>query len=294
MTSVSDTSLLAFKAISNFVNDLDAFFSKTQRSLKLYSRLLSKTTLSHSASIQRHVDAFRNFCRSNRDAISSKNYSEFSTNNIQYSDKIYINMQDIFKRADKDNCVVVWNHLLYISAIVDPSGKAKEILKENLASGKTSGKETDFLTDIINKVEKNVDPNANPMEAVSSIMQSGLFTELLGGLNNGLSSGSLDINNLMGAVQGLVGNMNKDNTNPQMGDAMNMITSMMGNMGNMGNMGGSSGSAPDMSGLMGMMSGMMGGIQSPPQQHVPVLPTISECDETHDDGDDDSNLDSPN
>ena len=138
----------------------------------------------------------------------------------------------------------------------------KEILKENLQAGKTGGTETNFLTDIIDKVEAHVDPNANPMEAVSSIMQSGVFTDLIGGMNQGLSDGSLDIGKLMGAVQGMVGqlsNQGDGNNDPQAANAMNMISSMMGNM-NTGNNQGGGGDMPD---LAGLMQGMLGGLTNP-------------------------------
>ena len=46
----TDNSLVNFKAIVDFVNNLGEMFSKEQHSLKLYSHLLNKTTLSHELS----------------------------------------------------------------------------------------------------------------------------------------------------------------------------------------------------------------------------------------------------
>ena len=54
----------------------------------------------------------------------------------------------------------------------------------------------DFLTNIIEKVEQNVSPNDNPMEAISSIMKSGIFQELITGMGSGLQNGTLDLNKL--------------------------------------------------------------------------------------------------
>lgn len=253
----SNTSLICFKAISNFTNELGETFSRQHRPLKLYKRLINQTTITHEQPIQNHINAFRKFCVDNRDSIAKKDYSSLINPKISYSQRVYIDMNEIFKLADKETKTVIWEHLLCISAIVDPAGKAKEILKENLESGKTGGTETNFLTDIIDKVESQVDPNANPMEAVSSIMQSGIFTDLIGGMNQGLSDGSLDIGKLMGAVQGMVGQLgDQSDGDPQTANAMNMISSMMGNMGN--NQGG--GEVPDLAGLMGMM----GSLTNPP------------------------------
>ena len=94
-------------------------------------------------------------------------------------------MNIIFSDADRETSAIIWKHLLTISALVDPTGKAKQLLKE--ASKKNNnGLEANFLTNIIEKVEENVDPDANPMEAVTSIMQSGVFQELVTGMGEGL------------------------------------------------------------------------------------------------------------
>ena len=272
----TDTSLVCFKAISNFTTELGETFSKKHRPLKLYTRLIEQTKITHEKPIRNHIDAFRKFCITNRDAIINKEYKQFTLQKISYSKRVFINMSEIFDMADKETRKVIWDHLLCISALVDPAGKAKEILKANLASGKGGGTEANFLTDIIDKVEANVDPNANPMEAVSSIMKSGIFTDLIGGMNQGLSDGSLDIGKLMGAVQGMVGQLGDQTGDPQAAGAMNMLSSMMGNIPN-GD--GPSDGMPDLSGLM---QGMMAGITPPPEEKKEKQPN---SDNTTDDVD---------
>ena len=260
----TDNNLICFKAISNFTNELVDHFSKNQRSLKLYGRLINKTTITHNESIEKHISAFRAFCIANRDAIFSKNKGKIVVTKIEYSPRVLIDMTNIFHHADSDTINVIWDHLLTISALVDPAGKAKEVLKENLAAGKTGGNETDFITNIIDKVESHVNPNSNPMEAVSAIMKSGLFTDLIGGMNSGLSNGSLDLSKLMGAVQGMIGKLGDkagENKNDQ---TMNMITSLMGNMGSISGMDGGNGNGapPNIAGLMQGMQGMLQGMGS--------------------------------
>lgn len=255
----NDMSLVCFKAISNFTTELVELFSSKQRSLKLYGRLINKTTIVHDKSINKHIDAFRQFCVTNRDAIINKSVDKMTNYKISYSNRVFIDMNEIFKISDKETSNVIWEHLLCISALVDPAGKAREILKENMSNGKTGTGETNFLTDIIDKVEATVDPNASPMEAVSSIMQSGIFTDLIGGMNSGLSNGSLDLGKLMGAVQGMVGQLGeKTGGNPQTDDAMKMLTTMMGGLGGAGASG--EDGVPDMASMMqSMMSGLSGG-----------------------------------
>ena len=148
----TDTSLITFKTISNFTNDLGDVFSEKHRPLKLYVHLINKTTLSHEQPIQKHIDAFRDFCIANRDAISNKSV-DLNKEKIIYSKRVFINMKEIFDIADKETIDVIWMHLLTISALVDPAGRAREILKEESEKETCSISEVNFLTDIISKVE---------------------------------------------------------------------------------------------------------------------------------------------
>ena len=79
-----NSNLIAFKAIANFVKDLDEVFGKEQKSLTLYARLINKTTLAHSDAIEKHVNSFKSFCISNREFIKEKNFAEFVNPSILY------------------------------------------------------------------------------------------------------------------------------------------------------------------------------------------------------------------
>jgi hypothetical protein len=227
-----DTLLLAFKAISTFTLELSQIFT-SYHSLKLYARLISKTTLSHDVAINKHVSVFRDFCIANRDAIVNKDLAAMVEDRAAFSERVFIDVKVILGKADTETAGAIWNHLLCISALVDPAGKAKAVLKEHMES-KDSGNEADFLTNIISKVEEHVDPEADPMTAVSSIMKSGVFTDLISGMNDGLSSGNLDLGKLMGSVQGMMGAMGGAGGMPDMmgggSDPMAMMTQMMGGM----------------------------------------------------------------
>ena len=73
---------------------------------------------------------------------------------------------------------------------------------------------------MINKVEDTMDGGTvnNPMEAITKMMTSGVFSELVGNMTNGLQSGELNIGNLLGSVNDMVGTMNQgeglNNPNP--------------------------------------------------------------------------------
>lgn len=257
MTDTSDLSLITFKAISNFTNDLANVFESKHRPLKLYVHLINKTTLADDKPIQKHIEGFRHFCIKNRDMIVNKSDSNLEENRIVYSDKVFIDMNAIFKLSDSETKKVIWNHILTISALVDPTSRAKEILKKEKENN-NSGKEADFLSDIISKVEENVDVNSsNPMEAISSVMNSGIFNDLVSGMSNGLENGELDLGKLMGTVQNMMTKLGgtDDLNNGQTDQAMNMINNMMGsiNAGATGNVQ----NTPDMANLIGPMMNTM-------------------------------------
>jgi hypothetical protein len=264
-----DNYLIAFKAISNFTTCLNEVFGSTNRPLKLYAHLISKTTFSHEIPIKKHITAFKDFCLTNKEAISSKNSSQLDQKVIKYSERVYIDLGSIFDEIsyDKVTMNVIWTHLLTILALLDPTSRAKEILQENICQNTDDNQESDFLSDIINKVEKHVDPSFSPMEAVSSILKSGIFTELVSGMGNGLQNGSLDIGKMMGTVSKMVSKMNNevsDNNGDE--DPMGLINTMMSSLS------AGSKSTPyqnvgkevpiDMGSIMNMFGPLMGGLSS--------------------------------
>jgi hypothetical protein len=275
--SEEEINLITFNSISKFVRELCGLYGKKHRSLALYSRLITKTTIAHEKPILKHVQAFKKFCVNNRDCIISKNEKNMKETMITYSPNVFIDMNEIFRLINEETSSdqkqiknSVWKHFLTISALVDPAGKAKEILRETAKkqTGESSGNEVEFISNIIDKVEKNVDPNANPMEAIGSIMQSGVVTDLIQNMNQGLTDGNLDLGKLMGAVTGMVSSLGSQDGGGGEGeggdDAMKMLNNMMGSfMGGMKQPSESDGVNPETPNMQTMMSTFMSGMQPP-------------------------------
>ena len=212
--------------------------------------MISKTNLSHTEAVEKHIVIFRKFCVENEENIVNKK-SEFNQN-ITYSQKVFLDMNAIFALAtDSDTRENIWLHLLTICALVHPEGKAKETLKEEKIAIEDNSKgalikfdgdtdEDNFLNGIIGQVEQHVNSDmTNPQEAISSIMNSGMITNLVQNLNTGIASGKLDMMKMMGSVQKMVGNMSEQSggamaADPNMANAMSMLTNMMGMMGGAG------------------------------------------------------------
>jgi hypothetical protein len=252
MNISEETSLLTFKAICNFVNDLACEFGKRHKPLLLYKRLANHTQISHDKAIRKHISIFQNFCAVNRESITSQNATNLPLRKLEYSERVFIDMEFIFKIADKETSNVIWQHLLTISAIVDPTGKAKDILRKQVEDSKNPIDETKFINDIISKVQQNIKPDATPMEAISGILQSGVANELISGLKGGLQSGQLNVRKMIGAVQGVVGNLqNQKDSDPETKQAMGMLNNLISSIGGTGD------NPPDLGAIMGSVMSMM-------------------------------------
>lgn len=211
--------ILPFKAIHTFIMSLNEEFGTKNKPLRLYARLIEQTTFSHEQPIHKHVQAFTQFCVQNREAIYEKKFENLDPPSIQYSERVFLNLKELFELADKDQRAVMWQHVLTISALVDSAGRAKQLLKE----AKESSQEANFLSGLIEKVERNVnvDDTGNPLAAIGQIMNSGLITDLIGSMNDQVNTGQLDLSKMMGVVQNMIGSMTKDN--PQMGQMFDSL-----------------------------------------------------------------------
>lgn len=220
---MNDTTIFIFKTICEFIRDLNDVFGKNHKPLALYAHLIEKTGIIHQDPIKKHIQIFHEFCSSNEEAILEKNVEKIVQSEIRYSAKVFIDVKEILEKADADEVSVIWSHLLTIHAVIDPSSRAKLVLKEEMEKKRKSGEsgtEEQFLAGLIDKVGKHVDPNAaSPMDMMNQIMGSGVFQELVTNMNDGLSSGQLDMGKMIGGLQTMMGSLSKsiaDTTPPQL------------------------------------------------------------------------------
>lgn len=243
-TTTTDKDLIAFKALSSFVDELSGLFEKKHHPLKLYKRLISKTTLSHETAILKHIDAFRTFCLENRETIKTRKVEDIK-GTIQYSSRVYIDLAEIFKHCKDDNETLdaIWNHILTISAIVDPENNAKEILKKRMkkpANRSTGGGgAANLISSLMSSMESQVNSShlleesqGDPSKLISGIMSSGIFQNLLSNVTKSLNEENMDINSLVGVAQSMLSGMNSGQNSdgsPQI-DISSMMTQIMGSL----------------------------------------------------------------
>jgi hypothetical protein len=247
----------AFSSIKRFITDLSDQFGEAYRPLALYSHLISKITPEHPEAMAKIVKLFADFSITNRDSIYSKDISGMVNTKISYSDKVYVDLSDIFELADNNTQKVMWVHILLISAMVDPTGKAKQVLSES------PKKENVFMANVIDKIEGMVDADSDPMDAIGTMMKSGMVGNIMSDMTDGLKSGDFDIKGLMGSIQNIVGGFkppSKGDDGESPPDLAKMMEGMMeGMMKGMPSGDGEDG-PPD---LAKMMEGMMKGLVSP-------------------------------
>ena len=200
-----------YKCIKTYVNNLDECYGEELVNIRLYNNLLKKTTNSHTEAISKHINLFSDFCDVNERVILDNEYKNLVNSKIKFTENVYLDMNEILEMCDDDSEKKnIWKHLQLMCSVNNPSINAKEVLFQKETS------ETNFLKNMMDKVESSVDnmDSSNPMEAITGMMSSGVFSELVGSMTSGLQSGDLNIGNLLGTVNEMVGSMNINDSIP--------------------------------------------------------------------------------
>ena len=213
MTVAKDDKVVyLFRYIVNFVSDLNETFGDSETSLQLYNLLLEKTGIVNEEPIKKHISVFTNFLETNKDAIIDRNLEKMELWELEYSEKVRVDLKSIFGKADDDNKKVIWDYLLSLLAVFVPESSAKEkILSEkieNVTSESGNANEGDFLQNLIEKVGKNIDPTQDdPSQIMNNILSNGIFNDVVNDMNKGLADGDLDLGKMVSSLQGILGNL---------------------------------------------------------------------------------------
>jgi hypothetical protein len=192
---------ICFQAIHDFVLELDSSFGEEFHPLHLYKCLIERTTFSHKMAMSKHIDSFKTFIDNNWTALSD---NVNVTGRIIFSERVYIDIEQIMSKASVEVREVIRQHLLTIAGLINPASDARKMLRE-LGDKNDAKTEGDILSTIMTKIEQNIDlsETSNPMEAVGKMMSSGVFADLVGSLNKSIESGELDVAKMIGMVQTL-------------------------------------------------------------------------------------------
>lgn len=200
----------AFSAIVDFVNDLWSLNDSNQKSpLALYHRLLQHIKFTDVDAIEKAVGGFRNFFAIHMNSIIKDIDSIPRDTRIDYgTSKIaYIEIQKYIHLSRNDETVknCIRKHLLTISAIITPDQKTISELEKKLEtlsidSDTTEGK---FVTNMMAKAKSTMEKmdTSNPAAAITGLFQSGILTDMISGLQQGVGTGQMDPRKLFGTMQ---------------------------------------------------------------------------------------------
>jgi hypothetical protein len=122
--------VVIFKSICNFIRDLNFAFGDRLPPIQLYAHLLEKTGLFYEEILKKHIVVFEDFMKENEEAILQRSVGLLQTNHIiRYSERVYVDLNDVLMVAEADDMETVWTHLLTIYALLHPESKAKDVLK---------------------------------------------------------------------------------------------------------------------------------------------------------------------
>jgi len=211
----------SFKAIVNFVDDIFEVYGNSKKAspLNLYRRLIGHIEESDGEALnkvlcpfQEFIGKYDNVIMENRlDVIPRETRIRYGT-----SDTVYIDIQKFIhlSRQDHDAREAIRQHLIAISAILEPNGKKLEELDKrmNELNVDTTTNEGKFITDILGRAKTNMDGledinMENPTQAIMGLLSSGVIQDMLTGIQEGVKNGDMDMHKLLGSMHSAMGSL---------------------------------------------------------------------------------------
>lgn len=210
-------SSITFIAIKDFVENLvDVFGTGGGKSpLGFYNRLISHVEAKDaSRGIEQYISGFKDFFSDYGDKLESNETLQtlprgiviYYKNNGKNSGKVFIEIQKFVHKSEKNPEQLSWirNHLSTISATIKPEENALVAL-EKMAALTGQGDETSFVKSEMDKIREVLESGqidmSDPSAGIMALMQSGVITNMIGGLKEGVDSGRLDPNKMLAGLQ---------------------------------------------------------------------------------------------
>jgi len=216
--------LKAFDAIVTFVNDLWNVYGNPKKvdGLSLYRRIIEHIKFTDTGAINKAIRGFEKFFTLYETRILENKLDEIPRGEtIRYgkSDTIYIDIQKFIYKADPDTKSAIRQHLVTISAILEPdSHKIKELENRISELELDESKEGQFISGILSSAKESVEGADvdNPMSAVMGLLQGGVIENMM----SGFASGDMDMEKLLGSMQTTIGSL----MNADSGDKIQEVT----------------------------------------------------------------------
>jgi len=205
-----------FAAVITFVNDLWDVFGNPKKPtpLALYRRLVDHIKFSDAEAINKVLSGFREFLVTYEDSIINNKLDSIPRGTvIRYGESktVYLDIQKYIYQTQKDleTREAIRQHLVTISAILEPDSKKLEELDKRISDLNIDmdSREGEFITGIMHKAKdsmENIDTE-NPGQAIMGLLSSGVIQDMVSGLQQGVSSGEMDMAKLLGSMQTAIG-----------------------------------------------------------------------------------------
>ncbi len=212
-----------FKAIADFVVDLDTVFGSENKPIAFYKSLVEKTTIIHEKPVLKHIELFKTFCTENISALTERDSSKLKQATIAYSERVFINVQQVLTGGNKETRDAIWKHLLTINALINPTEDALVLLQ---SSDKRNS--DDLIQDIIDTVTENVDPSStgDPIAAAMRLVNSGKLASIITNLTEQFTNGTLNPEAMLKKVTQMYSNVTQGDSNAP--DISSLLSSIQG------------------------------------------------------------------
>ncbi len=183
-----------FNHFVDFVTDLQNVFGSRMKSISMYHVLVTSlqkkyeehnTDAKYLEQIEKHIQVLSEFLKSNADAIFNQKADLIVQKNLTYSERIFIDFELVLRHSDEKDAI--WKHLLYLSTLCDPQGKAKTALNKFLEEDTP---ENNMIKNIAAKLEEHKFADtiaqsgaSNPMDMMSMLGSSGIMSSLMSSMD---------------------------------------------------------------------------------------------------------------
>jgi len=190
--STNSTNSKIFNKFVDFICDLNDVFGPKMKSLKMYHLLVTGVQQKYNEheqqyqeQVNKHIEVLTNFLITNKDAIYQQNSDAIVMKNLTFSERIYIDFELVLRHSEEKSAI--WKHLLFLSSLCNPDGKAKDALLNFL---KDDTPENNIIKNIAAKLEESKftekmasSNTSNPMDMMAMLGSSGLLSSIMSSVN---------------------------------------------------------------------------------------------------------------
>lgn len=193
-----------YKAICNFIDDLDSMYGETISALKYYNVLVKENSVD-TVIEDEQIRIFTKWISTHEDDILTMDKTNFKDSLIKHSDQVYIDLFSILNMASSQDVDNIFKHLLLLLSMVNPDTNAKSVLK-SLCEPKQKNSEN-FIMDLVQDISQTIDikdqdpANVDIGSVLNKIISSGAMTKIFSSVHDAMANGNIDVADLIKTTQ---------------------------------------------------------------------------------------------